>query len=161
MDPADLPSLEIERKYLLDGLPSMPAGAEAHRMEQGYFDPVRLRRAVGPDGAVTCTHTVKTGQGLVRTETEREISHEEFDTLWPRTSGRRLTKTRYRVNDGDLVWEIDTYDRIDLVIAEVELPSPDTNVTIPPWLAPHVVREVTDEPDYQNYELALRLSDPS
>ena len=149
MDPADLPRLEIERKYLLDGLPSMPPGAQAHRME---------RRAVGPDGAVTCTHTVKTGVGLVRNETEREISPEEFESLWPRTAGRRLTKTRYRINDGDLVWEIDDYDRIDLVLAEIELPTPETKVTIPPWLAPHVVREVTDEPDYQNYELALRLS---
>ncbi len=156
MDPADLPGLEIERKYLLDGLPSMPPGALAHRMEQGYFDPGRLRRAVGPNGAVTCTHTVKTGVGLVRNETEREISPEEFESLWPRTAGRRLTKTRYRINDGDLVWEIDDYDRIDLVLAEVELPSPKTRVTVPPWLAQHVVREVTDDPDYQNYELALR-----
>lgn len=161
MDPPDLPSLEIERKYLLDGLPSMPAGAQAHRMEQGYFDPGRLRRDVGPDGTVTFTHTVKTGQGLVRTETECEISQEEFETLWPRTAGRRLTKIRYRIHDGDFVWEIDTYDRIDLVLAEVELPSPDTKVTIPPWLAHRVVREVTDDPDYQNYELAIRLSDPS
>ena len=158
MDPADLPSLEIERKYLLDGLPPIPPDAQAHRMEQGYADPGRLRRVVGPDGAVTYTHTIKTGVGLVRTETEREISHEEFESLWPRTAGRRLTKTRYRINDGDLVWEIDDYDRIDLVLAEVELPSPKTQVTVPPWLAQHVVREVTDDPDYQNYELALRLN---
>ncbi len=158
MDPADLPRLEIERKYLLDGLPPIPPDAQAHRMEQGYVDPGRLRRVVGPDGAVTCTHTVKTGVGLVRSETEREISHEEFESLWPRTAGRRLTKTRYRINEDDLVWEIDDYDNIDLVLAEVELPSPDTKVTIPPWLAPHILREVTDDPDYQNYELALRLS---
>ena len=27
-----------------------------------------------------------------------------------------------------------------------------------PWLTPHILREVTDDPVYQNYELALRLS---
>ena len=151
--------LEIERKYLLDQLPPLPADTRAYRMEQGYLaeDTGRLRRSVAPDGAVKYTHTVKAGRGLVRRETEREISPDEFESLWPRTAGHRLVKTRSCVNDGDLVWEIDDYDGIDLVLAEVELPSPETRVTIPPWLSAHVVRDVTDEPDYQNYEIALRM----
>ena len=151
--------LEIERRYLLNGVPTLPADARAYRLEQGYLpdDAGRVRRRVAPDGAVTYTHTLKTGRGLVRRETERELGPDEFETLWPRTAGRRLAKTRSCVTEGPLVWEIDDYDGLDLVLAEVELPSPDTTVTIPPWLAAHVVRDVTDEPEYQNYEIALRM----
>ena len=154
-----MPPLEIERKYLLQALPQFPASAQPYRMEQGYFtdEPGRLRRTVAPDGAVTYTHTLKRGTGLVREEIERELAPDEFESLWPRTAGCRLTKTRTRVPDGDLVWEIDAYDAIDLVLAEVELPAPDTKVVIPDWLAPHVIREVTDEPAYGNHQLALRM----
>ncbi|MHC4081498.1 MAG: CYTH domain-containing protein [Planctomycetota bacterium] len=157
--PTGSPPLEIERKFLLDHLPAIPQRAEPHRMEQGYLpnDPGRLRRAVGPDGVPVYTLTVKTGAGLVRREDERTISEQEFQSLWPRTTGRRLAKTRYRVDEGGLVWEIDRYDGLDLVLAEVELPSADVEITIPDWLRPHIVREVTDEPAYQNYEIALRL----
>ena len=157
-----MPTLEIERKYLLQSMPQLPATARAYRLEQGYFadEPGRVRRSRAPDGTVTFTHTVKKGIGLVREENERELTPDEFDVLWPRTAGRRLTKTRTKVPDGNLVWEIDEYDAIDLVIAEVELPTADTTVTVPDWLAPHVVREVTGEPEYGNYKLALRLSAP-
>ncbi len=150
-------AVEIERKFLLDGMPALPTEAAAYRMEQGYFeDGARIRRTVEPDGTVTCTHTVKKGQGLVREEHERTISDEEFRGLWPRTATRRLRKTRYCVEVGELVWEIDAYDDIDLCLAEVELPSAETEATPPPWLAPHVVRDVTDETAYQNYEIALK-----
>jgi adenylate cyclase len=156
----DSTPLEIERKFLLKGMPPLPAGAAAYRMEQGYLpeDRGRLRRAVGPDGAAVCTLTFKTGVGLVRQEDQRTIPEAEFLELWPRTEGRRLVKTRYKVAQGSLTWEIDRYDDLDLVLAEVELPTPDTAVTPPDWLRPHIEREVTDEPAYQNYEIALRLA---
>lgn len=158
--PAAVP-LEIERKFLLDGLPAMPDRAVAYRMEQGYLpDAGRLRRTVGPDGSRECTHTLKTGAGLVRREDERTISEREFLKRWPRTAGRRLAKTRYRIDEGGLVWEIDCYDGLDLVLAEVELPSAAARSPVPEWLRPHVVREVTDEPEYQNYEIALRMASP-
>ncbi len=155
-------TLEIERKYLLQSMPQLPATARRYHMEQGYFadEPGRLRRTRGPDGTVTYTHTVKKGVGLVREEIEREITRAAFEQDWPRTSGRRLTKTRSKVPEDNLVWEIDDYDGLDLVLAEVELPTPDTKVTVPDWLAPHVIREVTGEPAYQNYEIAISLSAP-
>jgi CYTH domain-containing protein len=95
--------------------------------------------------------------GLVRSEVERVISEEEFARHWPRTAGRRLTKTRYRLSVGALVWEIDTFDEPNLVLAEVELPSPDAAAPLPEWLAPRVLREVTDDPAYRNYEIAVRM----
>ena len=150
-------AIEIERKFLLDGLPSLPPEAAAYRMEQGYFeDGGRIRRTVDPDGTVTFTHTVKKGKGLVREEDERTIPEDEFLALWPQTTARRLRKTRYCVEVGEFVWEIDDYGDLQLYLAEVELPSSDTEAALPPWLAPHVVRDVTDEAQYQNYEIALR-----
>jgi len=154
--------LEIERKYLLQSMPQLPATARAYRMEQGYFadEPGRLRRTRAPDGTVTYTHTVKKGVGLVRQESERELTLDEFKSLWPRTAGCRLTKTRTKVPEGNLVWEIDDYDALDLVLAEVELPTADTKVTVPDWLAPHLIREVTGELEYGNHEIATGLSAP-
>ena len=61
------------------------------------------------------------------------------------------------MKDGALTWEVDAFEGADLVLAEVELPSADTPVTPPAWLAPHVVREVTEEPAYRNFEVARRL----
>ncbi len=154
--------LEIERTYLLHSLPLLPPGHSAIQIEQGYLPAGsgdlegRIRKAVYPDGRVSFRHTVKTGTGLVRTEQEREIAAAEFDRWWPSTSGRRIRKTRYRVAEGDLTWEIDQFHGLDLFLAEVELPSLDTKTSIPPWLAPCVIREVTDEPAYRNYEIARR-----
>ncbi len=158
---------EIERVFLLDRLPDIPNGAEAVRVEQGYLPgndsaggevtEGRVRRTVDASGTVCCTHTIKRGTGLVRSEVERVISEEEFNRHWPCTAGRRLNKTRYRVPVGELVWEIDTFDQLNLVLAEVELPSPDAAAPLPEWLSPHVVREVTDEPAYRNYEIAMRM----
>ena len=161
--------LEIERSFLLRGLPALPAGAEVWRIAQGYLPDDarerlgvegRLRRVEHPDGRIEHIHTVKQGFGLVRTEVERAIDVEEFERLWPFTAGRRLTKTRHRVpaEDGSgLTWEIDRFDGIDLVLAEVELPSAETVPGIPPWLQGWIVRDVTEEPEYRNSRIALRV----
>lgn len=165
-------ALEIERKYLLSGRPDIPAAAEVWRIEQGYLPPSptgsafvddgtirygRLRRTVMPDGSSDCTHTMKQGVGLVREEHQRFISQEEFDKHWPRTAGRRLRKSRHRVREGDLTWEVDVFEEPDLVLAEVELPAPTTPIHMPDWLRPFVVRDVTDEPAYVNSAIAARI----
>jgi len=184
-------TLEIERKFLLDGPPAMPEGAEALMIEQGYLPPDagpespdhagpdalgrsgsegrphsaqaddhtegRLRRITTAAGEVHYQHTIKEGAGLVRRETNRSITAAEFESLWPRTAGRRLTKTRWRVREGDVVWEIDHIEDPEVDLAEVELPRADAQVEIPPWLSPRIVREVTDDPAFTNYELAMRL----
>ena len=41
-----------------------------------------------------------------------------------------------------------------LVLAEIELESDDEDVTFPGWLEPAIQREVTDEPEFQNINLA-------
>ena len=140
---------EIERVYLLRALPAPLPRGEVWRIDQGYLP---LKSQV----MVEHIHTIKSGIGLVRQEIERSIDSETFAREWPRTIGRRLEKVRTRVSVGDRVWEIDQFTQIPLVLAECELPSTDAPLNIPDWLAPFIVREVTEEPAFRNAELALR-----
>ena len=172
---------EIERVWTLSARPTIPAGAEVWEIEQGYLAPMmaseealakvgfpegRLRRIVEPTGRERFFHTVKSGSGVVRVETEREITREEFEAAWPRTEGRRISKTRHRVRDGgfgragggfgrELVWEIDFFHELPLAMAEVELPQEHAACPFPEWLAPVIAREVSEDARYRNAALAM------
>ncbi len=149
--------LEHERKYLLAGLPPKAAEDEGVEIAQGWLPGDRLRERIrrvrGQDGD-RFFRGVKRGTGAARLEAEEETTREVFDALWPLTEGRRVTKRRHRVRDGILVWEIDAFADRDLVVGEVELPARATEVSLPEWLRPLVVREVTGDPAYLNENLA-------
>lgn len=149
--------LEVERKYLLRGLPALPPGTPCVDVEQGYLPgevlQERLRRVRRGDG-VECWRTVKLGRGVARLEVEEPCSEALFEQLWPLTAGCRVRKRRHVVQAGARCWEVDEFLDRDLVLAEIELASPDEPVDLPAWLAPHVVREVTDEDAYVNRRLA-------
>jgi len=163
---------EIERVWVLRAAPMIPAHAavETWEIEQGYLAPVapsevelaklgfpegRLRRIVEPTGAERYFHTIKSGSGVVRVETEREITRGEFEGAWPRTEGRRLAKTRRRVRVDGLVWEIDVFRDLPLVMVEVELESETQQFAMPVWIAGLVEKEVSDDPRYRNSALAM------
>ena len=149
--------VEIERKFLLRELPERLRGQPAALVTQGWLPGTdlheRVRRSRGPGGEAY-SRTLKFGNGVVRTEIEEETSREVFDALWPLTDGCRVEKRRYEVREGDRVWEVDEFADRDLVLAEVELESEHSDVEVPGWLKPYVVREVTDEPEYVNLNLA-------
>ena len=149
--------LEIERKYLLSGLPPELDGRSFREIDQGYLPGEKLQervRRVREEEAEWHERTVKVGRGIRRLELQEEADEDTFEALWPLTVGRRVTKRRYRVADGGLTWEVDAFTDRDLVLAEVELPSEDARPEPPDWLAPYVVREVTGEPEYLNVNLA-------
>ena len=149
--------VEIERKFLLRALPEQVARVAPKEIDQGYLPGERLVervRRVRVDGTERYFRTVKLGAGVRRTEVEEATTRELFDALWPLTAGRRVQKRRYVVPDGALEWEIDDFADRDLVLAEVELPSADAGVEVPAWLAPLVVRDVTDEAEFVNARLA-------
>jgi len=154
---AAAPDIEIERKYLLTGLPPGLEGSQVREIDQGYLPGTKLQeriRRLRSDGREWYARAVKVGSGIRRMELQEETARDVFEALWPLTEGRRVSKIRYRVADGDLLWEIDRFTDRDLVIAEVELPSEDVRPAVPAWLAPYVVREVTGEPAYLNVNLA-------
>lgn len=151
------PGLEIERKFLLEGLPEVARTAPSSQIEQGWLPGTklreRLRRRVR-DGEEQRTRTLKLGSGLKRIEVEEDVERGLFDALWPLTEGCRIRKRRYVVDDGDRVWEIDDFEDRSLVLAEIELPHESTAVELPGWLEPYVVRDVTGESEYVNLNLA-------
>lgn len=162
-DPHALP-LEVERKYLLRSLPHVLRDAPYTEIEQGWLPGERLLerlRRTRQDGVERCFRTVKLGRGVARIEVEEPTSPELFAVLWPATAAKRIRKHRFAVREGERTWEVDRFLGRELVLAEVELPSPDTPVTLPAWLAPYVVREVTDEGTYVNANLALPDADAS
>lgn len=148
---------EVERKYLLTAVPERALAVEPRLVKQGWLpgDTIRerIRQVTSLDGD-RYVRTLKLGSGLQRFEIEEEMTQELFASLWPLTEGCRVEKRRYRVEENGLVWEIDDFLDRDLALAELELPAPDTPVTIPAWLAPHLLREVTGEPSYVNLNLA-------
>ena len=99
--------------------------------------------------------TVKEGVGLVRRETEIEISSEQFQALWPSTEGRRLEKVRSLVDYGNFRVELDRYlgDLAPLLVAEVEFSSVEQSEGFekPDYFG----REVTELEAYKNLSLAM------
>jgi CYTH domain-containing protein/CHAD domain-containing protein len=148
-------SSEIERKFLLEGLPEGLAGRPGEAISQGYLTDgesaeVRLRRA----GERTLM-TVKTGSGEVREQVEIELAPALWDSLWPLTEGRRIAKTRLRQPlEAGLTAEVDVYEGelSGLVVAEVEFESTAASRGFEPpaWLG----EEVTGDPAYSNRALA-------
>jgi CHAD domain-containing protein len=60
---------------------------------------------------------------------------------------------RYSIRESDdLVWEVDEFLDRELVLAEIELPTPDTSFELPGWLRDVLDREVTDDPDYSEVQ---------
>ena len=149
--------MEIERKYLLSGLPERARSETPAEIDQGYLPGEkiheRLRRVV-TRGGTRWYRTIKLGSGVARQEIEELMPESLFEALWPLTEGRRVSKRRYRIPDGALVWEIDEFTDRELVLAEVEL-SRVEEVPVPPeWLQDYLSRDVTEEPAYVNINLA-------
>ena len=161
--PAGVP-IERERKFLLRALPAEARAGDLQEIEQGWLPGDRLRERLRRlrDGAGERFYrTVKLGTGVERIEIEEETTAELFAALWPLTKGCRIAKRRYRVPAGPLVWEVDAFRDRDLVLAEVELPGPDTPVEIPDWVSPVLEREVTGDPAYLNLTLATTPAVPA
>ncbi|HEX5871935.1 MAG TPA: CHAD domain-containing protein [Longimicrobium sp.] len=157
-DGAADPDVEIERKYLLRRMPSLPEGAVRTEVVQGYLPGERLqervRRIRRTGEPPRYYRTVKLGAGVRRTEIEEETDQATFRRLWSLTRGRRVRKLRFKVPEGGLTWEIDRFAGRRLVLAEIELPSEDYQVQIPAWLLDHIERDVTGEDEYVNINLA-------
>lgn len=149
---------EIERKFLLSALPRTPEPTEVLEIDQGYLPGVRLverlRRQRDRGGHTRYYRTVKVGIGVERMELEEETDARTFEHLWLLTEGRRLRKRRYVIPDAGRYWEVDEFLDRDLVLAELEIPNAATQIEIPDWLAPVLIREITSERQYTNRSLA-------
>ncbi|NJL45387.1 MAG: CYTH domain-containing protein [Leptolyngbyaceae cyanobacterium SM2_3_12] len=144
---------EIERKFLVIG-EDWRAQATGLLYCQGYIPTqgtatVRIRLA-GEQGYITLKGPAV---GLVRPEFEYPIPKADAQAMLEILCQPPLVqKYRYRLPLGNVVWEIDEFlgENRGLVMAEVELKSPDQAITLPPWIG----AEVSDDPRYYNSSLA-------
>ena len=148
--------MEIERKFLIPGLPTDLEQHPSHVIDQGYLAltpegvEVRVRRK-----GERCFLTVKHGAKISRTEVELPLGPAQFDELWPLTAGRRLRKTRYDLpGPGGLVIELDVYaDALaGLLTADVEFPDEAAARAFQP--PDFFGREISGEGQYRNERLA-------
>lgn len=91
-------------------------------------------------------------KNLTRQEFEYEIPVADAQAMMDLCHPRVVEKTRYKIPIEDLIWEVDDFagQNQGLVLAEVELTSPEQSVTLPDWIG----LEVSDDPRYFNSYLA-------
>ncbi|PZV09047.1 MAG: adenylate cyclase [Leptolyngbya sp.] len=144
---------EIERKFLVVG-DGWRQGAQGELMRQGYIPTQDARtvrvRQVGDRAYLTLKGPAV---GLVRPEFEYPIPVADAQIILVTLCQPPLIeKTRYRLPLGNVVWEIDEFlgENQGLIIAEVELTSPDQVIDLPAWIG----AEVSYDSRYQNSNLA-------
>ena len=92
---------------------------------------------------------------LKRIEIEKRLTKDEYLTLLmdADTKLNQIRKTRYCLMYENQYFEIDIYPFWnDKAIVEIELSNEFTNIVFPDYL--EVIKEVTDDIEYKNYNLA-------
>lgn len=148
---------EIERKFLVDNDSYKSVAVRRHEIAQGYIS----RRKEG-----TVRVRIRDGEAFLTVKgVTRGVSRSEWEYPVPASDAREmlaevceggvLEKTRWIVEHGGYTWEVDEFHGplAPLTVAEVELPSADTNPPLPPFVG----KEVSDDPAYFNSSLISRL----
>lgn len=149
-------AIEIERKFLVTGEYKHLATSHSH-IKQGYICSERgrtVRVRLRDERGYLTIKGPSTDDGLSRYEFEKEISLDEANALFGLCETGIIDKTRWIVPAGKHRFEVDEFhgDNADLVVAEVELSSPDEPFSRPAFLG----REVTGDRRYYNSSLRAR-----
>ncbi|CDB11140.1 MULTISPECIES: CYTH domain-containing protein [Bacteroides] len=144
---------EIERKFLVDGEYKSKAYASS-RIVQGYICSARgrtVRIRIRDDKGYLTIKGPADASGISRYEWEKEIPLDEARDLMKICEPGAIDKTRYLVRSGRHVFEVDEFygENEGLVIAEVELSSPDEPFEKPDFIG----QEVTGDARYYNAQL--------
>lgn len=143
---------ETERKFLVTGT-GYRKPAEATHYHQGFLSTRKERvvrvRIAGDDAYLTIKGITR---GATRKEFEYPIPKDDaLEMLEELCEKPAIEKLRYRIPDGEFIWEVDEFLGVNkgLVIAEIELDHEDQDFPRPPWIG----REVTGDPKYYNSNL--------
>lgn len=152
----DSKMIEIERKYLVNSLDFKQASFKQTPIAQGYLNshPERTVRVriKGAKGFLTIKG-MGNESGASRLEWEREIPIAEAKILLSLCEKGVIEKTRYEVQSGNHIIEIDEfhYENEGLIMAEIELQNENESIEKPIWLG----TEVTGDHRYYNSYLSL------
>ena len=147
-------NIETERKFLVLNDEYKAQAVKSYRIRQGY---------IAHDSGRTVRVRIRDEKGFLtikgpsiflgsRPEWEKEISLQEAEDLFPLCKPGSVDKTRWIVPAGERCFEVDEFhgENAGLVMAEIELGSPDEPFASPSWLG----EEVTDDKRYYNGYLA-------
>ena len=143
---------EIERKYLVKPGAWTPKGPGTH-FQQGYLNSQKERVVrVRIEGSVAKLTIKGPTSGVTRAEFEYGIPLEDAGLILNQLCERPLIdKHRHVEHHLGRAWEIDVFhgENEGLVVAEIELPTPDAKVDLPDWVG----IEVSSDPRYYNSNL--------
>jgi adenylate cyclase len=147
-------SFEIERKFLVRNDSWRSSVIRHAKIRQTYLDSdanVSIRVRIKDNKSATLTLKTRWSK-LRRREFEYAIPTSDAEELISLRQGHIIEKIRYIVPGGDVTWEIDVFsgENLGLVIAEIELPSENHQIELPPWIG----SEVTGQDRYYNGTLA-------
>jgi len=146
---------EIERKFLVNSNAYKSEASKSKRISQGFLNSHKERtvrvRIIDDKGFITIKGK-SSESGLSRFEWETEIPCEEAKTLLKLCEPGRIEKTRYYINVGQHIFEVDEFygDNQGLIVAEIELAKEEEAFEKPNWLG----QEVTGEVKYYNSMLS-------
>ena len=142
---------EIERKFLVKDDSFKELAASSSRIKQGYICSAHgrtVRVRIRDEKGYLTIKGPSDAAGMSRYEWEKEIPLNEAEELMRLCEPGQIDKTRYLVNWGNHVFEVDKFygENSGLTMAEVELKSEDEPYERPPFLA----EEVTGDIRYYN-----------
>jgi adenylate cyclase len=149
-------AIEIERKFLVKSDAWRARVESRELLRQGYLSSgsaCSIRARIAGDQAWLNLKAKRSG--MTRLEFEYAIPAADAGQILDELcTGPRIEKYRHRILMGDLVWEIDEFlgANAGLIVAEIELPTEETEFDRPQWLG----EEVTEDQRYYNFNLAQK-----
>lgn len=153
-------SYEIERKFLLKKVPILNDWDFIYDIKQYYVNDYRIRIQTN-----TITNEIKwfytkktaTDDPMVYREYEEEISYNDFWGYIHNRESSIVSKRRYvkYFGDDNLKVEVDDFNGMKLVVAEVEIPSVNYQLVLPEYIHDNLLIEVTRYNEFKNKRLAI------
>lgn len=138
---------EIERKFRVKNTTFLQETTSKFKIVQGYLNsnPDRTVRIRLKENKAFITVKGKSNDaGTTRFEWEKEINYTEAEQLIQLCEDFIIEKIRYEVTYLNQLFEIDIFEgkNTGLIIAEIELESPNQKVVFPDWLGKEVTGDV-------------------
>ena len=144
---------EFERKDLVRDDSWLDYAREGTVFRQGYLPGAKTASVrVRLSGDKAHLNIKSAALSVIRKEFDYEIPvHDAEDMLDNFCERPLIEKIRYHVDHAGHTWEVDVFEGENdgLVIAEIELDSPDESFELPGWVG----EDVSDDPRYYNPNL--------
>lgn len=147
-------AIEIERKYLMKGLPKEPP-TDITYIEQCYVHGIRYRKEILSSGTINYIKLkkVKLGNGT-NSELDIEYVTENVYEQARQSADRFISKRRHNYHYAGMKFEVDVFISINLIMMEVELEYVDQTIPFPSYLSELIIDEMTNNKSFDNFNLS-------